>query len=362
MVHTKRRKLTLVIDPRFSGGTSAAVAREIRVLASLCDLSVVAISSALFKGKDVHSAITAACDDTQTPLAWDPAIVSGDMIVLHNPSFLKFNTDLATRFHCDRLFVVCHENFLRPDGSESFDVAHCLDLIAQKTLARSKFLSPISGWNRQCVEDWFGLQATGWLIAPTDWTNICDFEMVPPTPAPRDRRGRHSRPGPEKFPPLSGLEMMFPTTCEAVRMLGADSLLNTACPPNWDLIPFGHEDVGQFLQSIDFLIYFTHPLWQESFGRAIAETMAAGKVVITNAATGSTFGNGVITATPAEVDNIVANLIADPARYAAQVRQGQAVLAQFSHAAFEERFAELVQKTSPKAKEKPMKDAVYDLL
>jgi hypothetical protein len=33
-----------------------------------------------------------------------------------------------------------------------------------------------------------------------DWINICDFPFAPPTPAPRDRRGRHSRPGFEKFP------------------------------------------------------------------------------------------------------------------------------------------------------------------
>lgn len=362
MVQPRRQKLTLVIDPRFSGGTSSAVAREIHALAPLCDLSVVAISSRLFKGKAAHELITEACEETGTTLEWDPVIVSAELIALHNPSFLKFDHALKTRLVCDRLFVVCHENFLRPDGPEGFDVGHCLRLIADQTLARAKFLSPVSGWNRETVTQWLSAQSGPWRVAPCDWTNICDFQMRTPRHTPRDRRGRHSRPGLEKFPPISDLEVMFPPTSQSVRMLGADNLIEDAVPTHWDLLPFGAEDVDVFLETIDFFIYFTHPRWQESFGRVIAEALAAGKVVIAAEATAATFGDGVIAATPEEVDVIVAELIADPEKYRAQVARGQAALADFGVTAFQHRFAQLTTLTQqPLATEKRM-ETLYDLL
>lgn len=362
MVPNDLPRLTLVIDPRFSGGTSSAVAREIHALASVCKLSVAAISSEHFKGTVVHPLIREACEATHTSLTWDPAIVSADLVALHNPSFLKFNRTFETRIVCDRLFVVCHENFLRPDGPESFDVSHCLDLISGQTLARKKYLSPVSGWNRQCAETWLLDRDAVWQIAPLDWTNICDFELIAPVTAPRDRRGRHSRPGMEKFPSSAQLGIMFPDTTESVRMLGADSLLGAAHPAHWELLPFGAETVDDFLRSIDFFVYFTHPFLQESFGRVIAEALAAGKVVITSSATAATFGEGVIAAVPEDVDAIIARLIATPETYAQQAKRGYAVLEQFGAAAFRDRFAGLIAKTNPTLHGHFEKEPIYDFL
>lgn len=347
MVQQNKPMMTLVIDPRFSGGTSSAVAREIHTLAPICDLSVVAISSKLFKGQNVHPLIQQACDETHTPLCWDPDVVSSELIALHNPSFLKFDDRLTTRLVCDRLFVVCHENFVRPDGPEGFDVAHCLSLIAQQTLARKKYLAPISGWNRKCVQDWMSNNVCHWSIAPLDWTNICDFEYLPPINNPRDRRGRHSRPGAEKFPPLQDLVISFPQHSETIRILGADSLMAGEHPTHWQLLPFGAEDVDAFLRTIDFFIYYTHPFWQESFGRVIAEAMAAGKVVITNDATGATFGDGVISAQPNEIDSVISGMIGDPILYQTQVKKGQQSLTKFGVTAFQDRFRHLVDETKP---------------
>jgi hypothetical protein len=39
---------------------------------------------------------------------------------------------LRTRFNCTRAVVVAHENFLRPDGTEGFDVGKTLGLIAAR--------------------------------------------------------------------------------------------------------------------------------------------------------------------------------------------------------------------------------------
>ena len=87
--------------------------------------------------------------------------------------------------------------------------------------------------------------------------------------------------------------------------------------------------VADFLASIDFFVYFTHPLWRESFGRAIAEAIAAGKLVITDPATAEAFGPGVVADDGDDIDRIVAEHVADPGRYAAAVRRAQADLARY---------------------------------
>ena len=146
---------------------------------------------------------------------------------------------------------------------------------------------------------------------PDDWPNICDQPFLAPTPTPRDRRGRHSRAGFEKFPPLAALRAQFPPQAERCAILGADTLLldRESMPPHWQLLRFGAMPVPDFLASIDFFVYFTHPLWRESYGRAIAEAIAAGKLVITDAATAEPFGPGVVTDTGTGdgIDRIIAS-------------------------------------------------------
>ena len=70
--------------------------------------------------------------------------------------------------------------------------------------------------------------------------------------------------------------------------------------------------VPDFLASIDFFVYFTHPLLRESFGRAIAEAIAAGKLVITDPETAGPFGPGVVTDTG--TGDGIDRIIAEPRR------------------------------------------------
>ena len=338
MAHNTPPRVTLVVDPRFSGGTSTAVASEIRAIAPMTDLKLVALESSMFRGRIAHQSLEDACDETGTPLEWNPETIRSEIVVLHNPSFLKINQSLSTRIVCDRLFVITHENFRRPLGGWGFDVDHCLDLIDTQTLAQRKFLAPISPSNRVGVIEWVQGLDSRWSVSANDWTNICAFEMLQPTEAPRDRRGRHSRPGFEKFPDLETMKTLFPVEAEAARILGSDSIRPEEAQPHWDLIPFGGEQVSAFLSTIDFFVYFTNPAWRESFGRSIAEAIAAGKLVITDPATASNFGKGVVSAQPAEVNELIAYFISRPEVYRATVRAAQASLQDFSAEAFLERF------------------------
>lgn len=332
----------MILDPRFPGGTSAAAARELRELDRFGPVDVVAITSAFFRDRPNHPDIDRALADLNIPMRWDPPLVNADIIILHNPAFLKFNADFAARLVCDTLIVVTHENITAPGGALAFDADACFDLIDKATLARTRIIAPVSPYNRQTVADWLEGQDRDWHLSQTSWTNICDFDQAPPTSAPADRRGRHSRPGFEKFPDRAVMETLYPPHARANVLLGADIFMEDDPPDHWSLYRFREIPVDNFLEQIDFFVYFTNGRWRESFGRAIAEAIAAGKLVLTDPGTASTFGRGVIGLRPAEVEQCIKNHIQNPDKYIKTVRQAQRGLLQFTASRFRERAAAII--------------------
>lgn len=320
-------RIALLLDPRFPGGTSSAVAQEVKTLHRRVRLTVHGLDTRMFKGRPVNPTLAQGLDEAGLELDWGTRVLRAPVVVLHNPSCLKFDRSCQFRILCDTLIVVTHENFLRPDETESFDVAHCLGLIEEAVICRARRLCPVSGYNRQNVADWLARSGSDWTLAPFDWFNICDFETVSPVPAPADRRGRHSRPGFEKFPPLAVMKRHFPPQA-ACRILGGDSLLldPDAIPPHWEVLPFGALPVEEFLRSIDFFVYFTHPLLRESFGRVLAEAICAGKLVITDNDTAASFGKAVHPSDGSDLDHIIAGYIADPPAYRRFVGRAQEII------------------------------------
>jgi hypothetical protein len=166
-----------------------------------------------------------------------------------------------------------------------------------------------------------------WRLLPDDWTNVVAGPFLEPTDAPRDRRGRLSREGLEKFPSLADMDLDFPPHAEANLIMGADLLgPEERSRRHWRLLPFGALPVDEFFGMIDFMVYHTAPTWTESFGRVIAEAVCAGKVVIAGPEARPVFGEAVVVAPPAEVDRVIAGFLSEPPRYGAQVRRAQAVL------------------------------------
>ncbi len=340
-----RPGIAYVLDPRFPGGTSSAVAAELGVTARLGRIRVHALDTRMFHGREVAPGLAAVLDAERLEPVWDAPTISADLVILHNPACLKFQDLLGARIVARHLVVVTHENFLRPGGAEAFDVARCLGQIDRASLALRKSLAPVSALNRATIEAWdrrFGLPA-GWSLTPEDWFNICDFPLAAPTASPRDRRGRHSRPGFEKFPGRAAMDLCFPAHAEDNVILGADLFIaDETAPPHWTLHGFKTLDLKRYFEMIDFMVYFTAPTWRESFGRVLAEGIAAGKVVISDPATASAFDGGVVAARPDEVDGIIRGFVAAPERYRDQVTAAQAALARYSAEAFGARFRAMI--------------------
>ncbi|MBF9031729.1 hypothetical protein HKCCE3408_15115 [Rhodobacterales bacterium HKCCE3408] len=319
------------------GGTSSAVAHELRVVSELVRPRVIGLHSRMFKGDGVAPQLREVLDELQIELEVNPKTISADIVILQNPAFLKFQDNLGLRILCRQLFVVTHENFLRPDGTQAYDVAKTLRAIDEATVAFTKTLAPISAYNRRTVTDWIASHPAmpNWSIIEEPWFNICDFEMVEPTTTPQDRRGRLSRPGFEKFPQLRELEACFPKHAERNLLLGADTLLDLAEEyPHWDIVKFRGLEVDDFFDQIDFMVYFTSPTWRESFGRVLAEAIAAGKVVISDPETAATFDGAVIGASPADVDGLVAGFVAQPELFVEHVGKSQRLLDKYSPDSF----------------------------
>jgi hypothetical protein len=330
-------QIALVTDPRFPGGTSAAVAQELLLLHRFAPVRFAGLDTSMFRGETPAPTLQAALAECGLSLDWAPPVVTAETVVVHNPACLKFDGALKTRLVARRLVVVTHENFLRPDGSEGFDVASCLNAIDRASFAVERWIAPVSSWNRRTIETWAARNRLprGWAILGHDWHNICDFPLGGANPSPRDRRGRLSRPGPEKFPPLAVLDANFPRHAEANVILGGDLFATEArSRPHWTIWNFGSRTAADLFDEIDFLVFFTAEQSRESFGRALAEGIAAGKVVISDPETASTFRGGVIGARPEEVDSIIARLVADPRAYLRQVSTAQSALSAFSADAF----------------------------
>ena len=295
----------------------------------------------MFRDKPTHPDIDRTLADLNLTMVWNPAVINADVIILHNPAFLKFNADFNLRMVCDTLIVVTHENFTTPGGALGFDVDHCLDLIDDATLCAHKILAPVSAYNRDTVAAWMQGDTT-WILPELSWSNICDFDQTPPSSTPEYRRARHSRPGFEKFPDRATMDMLFPPHADHNAILGADIFIDDDPPPHWTLFRFREIAVDQFLESIDIFVYFTNPNWRESFGRVIGEAVAAGKLVLTDPQTAKTFGSGVLGVRPADVDGCIAQHLADPGLYARTIRRAQTGLGQFSADRFRERAATII--------------------
>lgn len=327
-------KLAILADSRFPGGTSSAIAAELDAISEAVVLTLYDIGGRMFRNREPNQKVVDAASRNGHVIRPGRGVITADVVVLHNPVLLKFEETLPFRINSKKLIVVTHENFLSPHGDEEFDITKCLGLLERASICEERWLAPISAWNRKGVTEWCAREACAWNVVPFDWFNICSFELDEITPPKGDRRGRLSRPGAGKFPDTHVMADHF-GNAEEVHILGADRLIDDPeIPAGWNLYPFGAMPVAELFQKIDFFVYFTNSAWRESFGRVIAEAIAAGKPVITDPGTAAIFGNAVIATDGNDIDAIIAGMLADPEHYTNFARVAQSSLSRFSPESF----------------------------
>ena len=175
--------------------------------------------------------------------------------------------------------------------------------------------------------------------APDTWTPLidtsvwcaCDPVWRGGTRA-RPVIGRHGRDNRLKWP--SDPEALRAAYCAGrpceLRFLGGARHARRALrrwPRNWRELPFGSEDVRDFLGDLDFFLHYPDPSYIEEFGRAPMEAMAVGVPVILPPEFEPTFGEAALYATPNGVWPCVEALWRDEAAWMERVAAGRRFVA-----------------------------------
>jgi glycosyltransferase involved in cell wall biosynthesis len=341
----------VVADPRFAGGSTAALVSDVTAMAGLglsVGLSFVR-SAYLDDARDPVNAKALALADLDGVTLLDPATPARSALAfLHHPLVFFRGIEETLSLSAERCVIVTHHAPFRADGSLEWDPIATRRRARQAT-GLAAWFAPISGVVRAQLASFEPLIRQ----SSADWPNIFDPADWPQTRAalsgPDLIIGRHGRPDPLKFPATGAeIDAALPASDKVrVRVLGcpAEALLaRGAHPDRWEVLEFGAEPVVEFLNSLDVFTYHYHPNWLESFGRTVAEAILCARPCLLDPRLAPTFGDMAQYCRPEETAGALRRLADDPA--ATMVRAQAArrtALRRFGASQMEARLAALRQ-------------------
>jgi hypothetical protein len=321
--------VVMVSDFRLIGGTSSALAAEIKAFSETgLNVGLLQFDSAfLATSTPIHPEIL-ACVRSQLARWLKPEFaVSCELLAVHNPIVfdqVKLGSyDISSR----RQIMVAHHVPLSPAGYLNYDPWR-IQAALRKSFGGEFVWAPVSPVCRQQ----FAKIAFDLPLLRDNWHSIIRAEeWGAPRFNPKFSNyviGRHSRPGPEKWPETRReLFESYPTDADfKVRILGADTylrdMLGTDIPRNWELLEFNEIPPKELLRDIDFFVYFHNRSILEAFGRAPAEAAAAGCIVILPPYLRETFRELAIYCEPEDVAEVVKRYHSDTEAYRLQSKRG----------------------------------------
>jgi hypothetical protein len=309
-------------DFRFPGGNSSLAAREIRVLLDAGrTVGLVQIDSPLLSPAPVHPEILAlSLHDRARVLSLADRAVAGLAIVRH-PSVLHYLSPRRSDIEVANLVLVVNHQPQRPDGTGAvYDMSRVI-ANAVACFGLEPRIAPESGVIRKLLKGLVNPK----LLTLADWHGLVDVSRTTPRHARPNRApviGRHSRDAMDKWPDANTIRAAYPLDgLRDVRVLGGARYAQEslgAAPNGWKVFPFGSRRVEEFLDELDFWVYYHSADIVESFGMAAAEAMAAGLVVVLPNYMESTFGPGAVYCEPKHSGTVIDQLWADPAGYERQ--------------------------------------------
>ncbi|MGD9477212.1 glycosyltransferase [Shinella sp. G-2] len=318
--------IIFVADPRFEGGTSTALAVEIRAAARAgFRCALLCVKGPIIRHTfPVHAQLRAHLDEWLVERLDPVQPATCDLALVHHPSILENYMTPRPRIDASQVIVVLHHPVFDRTGKRQYDLGrvarHC-----EMAFGRAARFAAVSDVVRQSLPL---VLPEGSNLLADDWVNLIDLDEWPARPPSELRRpltiGRHSRPDIQKWPDtLHTATQAYPTEAQAfsVRVLGGGDYLTDKygpLPANWIIQPFSFEGVQQFLSTLDFYVYFHSNAWSEAFGRTILEALATGLVCILPRHFEPLFGEAALYCTPREVRELIEALAADPERYREQ--------------------------------------------
>ena len=304
----------ILTDPRFSGGTSAAVAADVKAMVKgglNVGLALVESTGFFLSHERANTAILDLADLDGVSRV-DPKTcgeVECDIAFFHHPSVFENPVETAFPIDSTQAILITHQPLFLGDSALAFDPFRVQSNI-RKQFHRSFLWAPISGICRQQ----FRAYAPLLRLTQADWPNAFDIDTWTPKreklQSPNLVIGRHGRAHPDKWP-ASGAEIANslpagPNTHVKVMGVDPDFLREKGVDTSaWTMLAFNQQPVFDFLDELDVFSYHHSPLWVESFGRTIAEAMLMGVRCVLSPELEPTFGEHAIYARPDEVPGVL---------------------------------------------------------
>ncbi|MCW4454299.1 glycosyltransferase [Flavobacterium sp. MXW15] len=258
-----------------------------------------------------------------------PAVAT--MVIVRWPACFQYTTALTPGIEAERVIIVAnHPPYERHQDRHSYEMG-----VVTRNVRNAFGAEPQWAPQSATIRRMLAPQLPHSALLDVDWVGVLAEE-----PARIKRRlapvgtvpviGRHSRDHHLKWPESRDkLLKVYPSDGSVkVRVLGgvdhviASGALKPEDIADWDVHGFNAVTPLEFLQSIDFFVYYHHKDWIEAFGRVIMEAMFAGAVVVLPPSFEAVFGDAAIYAEPEQVQALIRACYEDWPRFQAQSERG----------------------------------------
>jgi hypothetical protein len=334
-------------DLSFPGGTSSALRAELKA-AKLFGLSTAVVPFIGRRGDFFRpfEKRTANLIDALgvTWLAGDH-IATCDVLYANHPQVFEHMPASAVRVRPQRVVCIVHHPLFDGDWKQQYDFEIVKRNLERLFGAPVKF-APVGPRVRAQFESLVERKPP---LLSHDLFNMVDMNewSFRQRPAPQGTAivGRHSRPDPLKWPDSKDdLLAAYPDRRHlTIRALGGvPSDLEGWIGSNREALPFYSQGVPEFLNSLDFYVYFHSRRWVEAFGMSVAEAMASGLVTILDPTYETLFEDGAIYAEPKDVETLIDSFLSSPDAYLKQSAAARKLVeTKFSLAMYPARMGEL---------------------
>lgn len=320
----------IITNLRFPGGNASSTLDEVRFLSEKgLTVGLIHCPSPNTEGKTLSSRYDGVLN--LVDYFYNVAQVNAGLVIFRHPAVFCSTRlqSVIDRIHAEEAVVVVNNSIYRTNGNAVYD-GEVFRSVFERLNAKKKSVYPLG----PAIRD--ELTSLSWVrsewLASFDWTPTFDSNSFVDNSC-RDITspysiGRHGRDGKEKWlEKRDELRMAYPEGNDfQVKILGgADKVVDILgeIPPNWEVLPFGAMDPADYLNAIDFFVYYPNSNLNEAFGRTVMEAMFSGVACILPPSFTTTFNDMAFFAQPRDVSKVVKRLAATPVarkRYLSKLR------------------------------------------